>query len=144
MCFFVLSLFSLSLFIVLWLLVCIISLLRRVCPSVPSSRFLSAIFSFTCVVLFSDVSVLALLFLFAHFLILFCYLVLYLFLFSFYLYLFCPVTVNFNLLSSASHHVPLHPFVVPVSPVSTWREDLGVGAAVAVATSLLYLALFFV
>ena len=49
----------------------------------------------------------------------------------------------FDLLSSASH-VPLRLFVVPVSPVLTWREDLGVGAAVAVATSLLYLALFFV
>ena len=44
----------------------------------------------------------------------------------------------FDLLSSASH-VPLRLFVVPVSPVFTWREDLGVGAAVAVATSLLYL-----
>ena len=50
----------------------------------------------------------------------------------------------FDLLSSASH-VPLRLFVVPVSPVFTWREDLGVGAAVAVAISPFYLDfLFFV
>ena len=70
-------------------------------------------------------------------------LVLSLFLFSIYFYLFCPVTVN-NLLSSDSH-APLRLFVVPVSPVFSWREDLGVGAAVVVATSLFYLDfLFFV
>ncbi len=49
----------------------------------------------------------------------------------------------FDLLSSASH-APLRLFVVPMSPMFSWREDLGVGAAVAVATSLFYLALFFV
>ena len=46
------SVISLSLFLGLWLLVCIISLFLRVCFSVQSLRFWSTLVCFACIVQF--------------------------------------------------------------------------------------------